>query len=151
MEYKPINKHPSYEISREGVVRHIKTKKYVPKSKTKDRGFRVVLDDQVEYLSRLIAEAYIIKPSVEHTDVRYKDGNKNNYRFDNIEWATHSQTQYDSLEKSGWLGGNDPPKPVLDKETKITYPSIKACARGVGLAPVTIRRMIYEEERFELL
>ena len=151
MKFKTITRYPSYEISKEGVIRHIKTKKQVPKSKTKDRGYRVTLDNKLEYLSRLIAETFMDKPSLQHTDVRYIDGNKNNYEFDNIEWATHSQTQYDSIEKGGMLGGNEPPKPVFDKTAKIKYPSIKACSRSVGLAPVTIRRMIHEGIRFKLL
>ena len=149
-EFRVIERYPEYEINRDGCIRRISTGALVPISKTIDRGYRVVLDNRIEYLSRILAETFMRKPSIEHTDVRYKDKNKNNYSLDNIEWATHSQTQYDSFGYGACApGGNTPPKPVLDKETNISYPSIKACARSVGLAPVQIRRGL--GARFELL
>ncbi len=52
---------------------------------SKDRGIKRTL-----YLHRLVAEAFLGKPS-DANEVNHKDGNKANNSVSNLEWTTHSK------------------------------------------------------------
>ena len=150
-DFKTIERHPKYEISKTGVIRHSETKRVLKPTPSFNGHLRVKLDNKTEYVGRLVAEAYCPKMDDCYTDVRYVDGDKNNLRADNIEWATHHQTQYDSFgTSSNAPGGRMAPKPILDTSTKIKYPSIRSCARDTNISPVNIRRMIKRGIRFRL-
>lgn len=45
---------------------------------------------------RLVAEAFLDKPSPKHI-VNHKDGNKKNNRLDNLEWVTYSENTFHSF------------------------------------------------------
>lgn len=151
-KYKKLKRYPKYEISKAGEIRHIETKRMLKPTPSFNGHLRVKLNNKTEYVGRLVAETYIIKKDCSHTDVRYLDGNKRNTNVDNLEWATHHQTQYDSFGVgTNAPGGSEPPKPVLDNLSGIMYPSIRACSRAVGISPVNIRRLINRGTRFTLI
>jgi len=147
MTYTVIKKYPSYMINEYGDIIDTRTKEKVPISTTKDRGYRVVLDGHMEYLSRVMAETFIVKPTDEHVYVRFKDGNRSNCTLSNIEWATRSRIQRDYIKDDT----DSTPKPILDRETGVVHSSIRACARELGMSPVQIRRQLSQNERFELV
>lgn len=148
--FKIIKRHPNYEIDSRGQVRRVETRQIL-KPTLSNGHLKVKLDNQTEYVGRLVAETFIDKIQG-RTNVRYKDGDKTNTDVSNVEWATHGQTQYDSFGLGiNAPGGNMPPKPIKDQKTGTEYPSIKACSRDVGLSPVQIRRLLRKNKRFKLI
>jgi len=45
------------------------------------------------YIHRLVAEAYLEKPSDEHTEVNHKNMNKTDNRLENLEWVTPTENR----------------------------------------------------------
>lgn len=151
-DFKTIRRHPKYEINRKGVIRNKDSLIELKPTPSFNGHMRVKLDNRTEYVGRLVAEAYCPKMDDNQTDVRYVDGDKSNLNADNIEWATHHQTQYDSFGSiDNAPGGHMEAKPVYDLSTGVRYPSIRSCAKMTGVSPVNIRRMIKRGIRFELL
>ena len=147
MMYMVIKRYPSYKINEYGDIIDMRTQEKVPITTTKDRGYRVILDGHIEYLSRIMAETFIVRPSDDHVYVRFKDGDRSNCSLANIEWATRSRIQRDYVNDDI----DSTPKPVLDGETGIVYQSIRSCARDLGMSPVQIRRLLSQNKRFELV
>ena len=149
-EFREIARHPKYEISDAGVIRHKESKRILKPTPSNNGNLRVKLDNRTEYVARLVAETYVAKMEDHYTDVRCIDGNKRNVSRQNLEWATHRQTQCDSFKDLGHApGGAVPPKSIIDTETNIKYESIRSCARSTGFPPVKIRRMLKRGIRFE--
>ena len=99
-------------------------------------------------IHRLVAEAFILNDDpVNKTTVNHKDGNRENNKADNLEWATYSENEkhsYDELNRPI----NIPKKPkrqtiAIKKENnlKTIYNSIEAAARGTGVSATQIRRI----------
>lgn len=148
--YKRIERYPGYEINPQGSIRHSETKRILKPSPSFNGHLRVKLQNKTEYVSRLIAETFIPKEDERLTDVRHKDGDKENLSLGNLEWVTHRDTQYDSFGYGrNAPGGCLPPRPIYDLYTDTKYESVKACSRATGLQPVTIRRMIESGKRFK--
>ena len=148
-KYKKLDRYPEYEINQEGVIRHRETLKVLKPTPSFNGHMRVKLKNKTEYVGRLLAETFVPKIDDSLTDVRYIDGDKNNITIDNVEWATHHQTQYDSFGVgTNAPGGNMPPQRIFDAQNGQTYPSIKACSRETYISPTVIRRMIKGHKRF---
>ena len=147
--FKIIDKHPKYEISKDGVIRQNETGKIL-KATPSNGHLRVKLDNKTEYVGRLVAEAYCPKMESYYTDIRYKDGNKRNVSSDNIEWTTHRVTQCESFKNVDKApGGTMPPKCILDMSTNVKYSSLRSCAKDLQIPPVKIRRMLRKGIRFK--
>lgn len=56
------------------------------------------------YVHRLVAEAYLKKPSEDHTQVNHIDGNKGNNHYTNLEWITPSNN-IQHAHKEGLMRG----------------------------------------------
>jgi hypothetical protein len=107
--WKDINDLEGYQISNLGRVkslaRYINCKggkkrlmlgKIIVGYKEPNRYTKIVVNKQMRYVHRLVAQAFIPntdnKPTVNH-----KDGDKHNNRVDNLEWATQSENNYHSF------------------------------------------------------
>ncbi len=89
IRFHPIKDHPNYGVNALGNICNYK-KKTILKPIEDDRGYlRVRLDGKRELVSRIVAENYIPNP-YNKPNVTYKDGNRNNVRFDNLKWASNS-------------------------------------------------------------
>lgn len=94
MEYTKLNKLPDFEISQQGSIRNILSKRikgqYVGgtgyymisvSKKNKSKPYRV---------HRLLAETFI-ENTENKPEVNHKDGNKLNNELSNLEWVTHKE------------------------------------------------------------
>ena len=87
-----------YEINPYGVLRNIKSKKYMTLSTDKD-GYKVwyannqLLDKRVYRIHRLVAEVFILNPN-NYPVINHIDENKINNYYKNLEWCT---VQYNNI------------------------------------------------------
>lgn len=90
--WRIIEDYPDYEVSNEGLVRNVKTKRNSVVCKNKG-GYGVVhlkKDGKcyTPYVHRLVALAFI--PNTENLpQINHKDENKLNNRVENLEWCTN--------------------------------------------------------------
>lgn len=91
MEFTQIAAHPRYEISKDGVIRHIVTKR-ISTQRISPLGY---INIRIRYLGknkqisvhRLLAITFIPNPN-NYSDINHIDGNKQNNNLDNLEWCT---------------------------------------------------------------
>ncbi len=108
----PIRGYPNYEVSSQGRVRILKTRK-IMKQKT-DKGYQQITlyekgTPKTHQVHRLICSAFRLnphsKPCVDHID-----RNTMNNHIQNLRWATHSENQMNKSKqcnnKSGVTGVN---------------------------------------------
>ena len=148
--WKPIKGFEGeYEISNFGQVKSLKTNIILHQYKYRGGYLEVHLSQHSKKfhkkIHRLVAEAFIPNPN-NYLEVNHKDENKENNRFDNLEWCTH---QYNNTYNGKHIkGGSKTRKPVsqfdLDsnfikeyvsqteasKQTGITQGTISNCALG---------------------
>lgn len=89
---------------------------------------------------RLVAKAFIPNPG-NKSDVNHIDGNKENNRLDNLEWATRSENMYHCKKVLGKNAGRAP-IPVVCVETGIEYPDMYAAAKAVKGRPAGIKAAV---------
>ena len=141
--FKTIERHPAYEINEKGEVRR-KGKEGVRRPYPVNGHPKIILDDKTEYISRLVAEAFLTNPD-NKTDVNHKDRDTSNNDISNLEWATHGEIQKESYRGYPAPGGREYSKKVRIVETGEEFPSIRACARAVNGCPSGIRRCLNNE------
>lgn len=102
-EYKQCPSYPNYPASEDGEIIRISTQKTmspwlmgVPQYHT----VRICHDNKAssERVHRMVADAFLVKPSELHTDVNHIDGDKFNNTLQNLEWCTKSQNQRHAIE-----------------------------------------------------
>jgi len=138
--FKTIARHPAYEINEKGEVRR-KGKEGIRRPYPVNGHPKIILDDKTEYISRLVAEAFIDNPDSK-SDVNHIDRNTENNDVDNLEWATHGEIQKESYRGYSAPGGREYAKKVRIVETGEEFPSIRACARAVNGCPSGVRRCL---------
>ena len=103
----------NYIITSDGKVYSEKTNKYLTNHLNDSGYYRVSITNDTKnkknYTHRLVAEAFLPKPSIEQTQVNHKNGNRLDNDYKNLEWMTpsentqHSKTnnkqQYKHLQK----------------------------------------------------
>jgi hypothetical protein len=58
-----------------------------------------VIKNKTKYVHKLVAEAFIEKPSEDHIYVTHKDGNYDNNIVSNLKWITASENSKNNIEK----------------------------------------------------
>lgn len=142
--FKSIERHPLYEISEDGVVRN-KATKHILKVQEDNEYIKIKLDGKTEYVSRLVAEAFLNKEAGKEY-IRHKDNNSKNNHYKNLEWSTKRDIQksFYGLGVNA-PGGNEKPKKVMIKETGEIFSSIRSCARHISGEPNGIRKYLKGE------
>jgi len=86
-----INEFPNYSVDTEGNVFNKKNKILKPRFCGQGNYYAVCLckdgNCKQQYIHRLVAKAFLKNPNNKYS-VNHKDGNKNNNKLSNLEWAT---------------------------------------------------------------
>lgn len=105
--WKKIDFEPAYEVSDDGRVRNIETKK--EKSLRRNHGgyLRVTLypSGTTYTIHRLVARVFL-PPDPDRYHVNHKDGNKTNNNLTNLEWCTSGENFHHAL-RTGLLVPKD--------------------------------------------
>lgn len=102
--WKTIEEFPDYEVSTKGEVRRKKSKRLLSPASCNGYmriGLRKNKITYTRYIHRLVAEAFIEKPTDEKVEVNHKDGNRANNTVENLEWLSHKQNVIHSFEELG--------------------------------------------------
>ena len=95
VEYKEIPGFPGYLISKYGLIKSIKSKKYL-KSNIGKQGYRhlVLMKNGKKVcmkIHRLVALTWLEKPLKEIYEINHKNANKLDNRASNLEWVSKSE------------------------------------------------------------
>lgn len=135
-EFKPIENHPEYLISRDGRVYSCFSEKLLAPG---IRGMYLSVFLKTEHcnIHRLVALNFIDKP--DHYDdttilvVNHKDGDKLNNHVENLEWVSYSENVLHIINK----GCHKSAKPVVQKDLEGNvvqeHPSISHTSRSLDL------------------
>ena len=144
---KPIAGFEEYTVSNLGYVvstKHTKTERHLYGFKTSGGYSRLTLNGKYASLHRLVATAFLPNPEGKR-EVNHIDGNKQNNRVDNLEWATSSENKKHYYRT---LNGKHPKaKPILCVETGVIYKSGHEAARQNGVTQPAISWAIQDASR----
>lgn len=94
-------------------------------------------------VSRLVLRAFYGDPENDEFEAAHLDGDYLNNRLDNLQWMTRRE-----LVNLAFRRGTRVPRSmraVRVVETGEVFPSIRACARALGIAPEGIRRCFQDK------
>lgn len=149
---RTIKDYPDYEVTDDGRVYSHKTNKFL-KENVLNTGYATVElfnknGSKRISIHRLVANAFIPNPKGLPC-VNHKDENRQNNRVDNLEWCTHKynsnygncrqkirERRYVSPEKMRKFhlaGAMANARPIKDKTTGKTYPTIIDAQRDTGI------------------
>lgn len=99
MSYRPVSGFPAYEISPEGEIRRIATKRVV--KGWIDAGYkRIDLrrsgKSYTRKVHRLVLESFV-GPAPEGTEACHRNGRKSDNRLANLYWGTHQDNMLDKV------------------------------------------------------
>lgn len=84
--FKRIDNHPNYFINESGNIID-SNETYIRFSVNNYERMYCTLDDQIEYIDRLVANAFLAKPSDEALYLNHQDGDSLNCHVSNLHWS----------------------------------------------------------------
>lgn len=160
--WKDIEGYQGYQVSNFGRVRSVDRyvnsvvgnngKKLVKGITLKARAIKtgymcVVISNKTLYIHRAVAMAFV-PGYFAGAEVNHKDENRQNNRYDNLEWVSHKDNlNYGShntkmREKKTMLYGCPVDQYTPDGQFVASYPSIRAAARAIGAYQKDIKRTL---------
>lgn len=102
-QWKPVAGFPRYEVSTMGRFRNKATGKFARGTVVHNGYVHIGLSrngTQITKLAhRLIAETWLEKPSLSHSDVNHKNKSRADNRLPNLEWSTRSHNSRHSKQR----------------------------------------------------
>lgn len=90
-----------YAITPSGSIYSLKTDAWINVYDGPFNTKQVTIKGKTRYVHRLVADAYVEKPSDRHTRVSFVDGNKSNVCPENLRWVTPTECRgFDALNKN---------------------------------------------------
>lgn len=135
-EFKPIQNHPNFLISRDGRIYNSVRKKFLKPGSHGGSYMGVILDKKKYSIHRLIALNFIGKPEnyKDNWVVNHKDGNKLNNCINNLEWVSTSENIH-HMYKNG-CGGRRV-RPIIQKDLAGNFiqehPNAGHASRAIGV------------------
>lgn len=133
-----------YAISSEGRIRNHKGRVGEPYAGT-DGYMRFRVYPHTFMAHRLVAKAFLLnlcgKPQVNH-----KDGNKNNCRLDNLEWATQAENSQHAHDTGRNKSSISVRQLTADGEVVSAFKSIAAASRVTNIGCDSIRDCIHQRK-----
>lgn len=122
-----------YEISEDGELRNVKSKKVLKPKVHKDGHLFYTIRDKNYYQHRLLVEAWLDKPeNWENLFIHHKDGNKQNNSLDNLEFidpAEHRRLHMTTLFKEF---NEEREKAIYSPDLQKEFSSIKDAGIFIG-------------------
>lgn len=136
--WKTIDEQGKYSVSENGDIRNNATGRMLKPFSTWNGYLRVCILGKCPRVHRLVADAFLRNENG-YTQINHKDGNKQNNRYDNLEWCSASQNIQHSykagLRKPNYENIKEPRAVLqfsLDGDLVAKYESIIAVERELG-------------------
>lgn len=132
---------PNYEVSSEGRIRNVKTKRTLKTHINRNGYEELVLrkdnKPRNQKVHRLVADSFY---DGDHNglDVNHIDGNKANNHISNLEWCTRKENIAHAFKHG--LATSSRSMKVKIVETGETYNSFRECAKDIGVDPSNIHQ-----------
>ena len=140
-QWRAVEGYPEYEVSNLGRVR--KNGKLTPLHRTGKGYLRTTLQkdgkQKQDYIHRIVAKNFIPNPENKPT-VNHIDGNKDNNRVSNLEWATYRENNIHAIKNllSGWCYAKKVEQYSLKGELLATYKTITEASKATGKSKLEI-------------
>jgi hypothetical protein len=151
--FKKINGYPNYEINEDGVIRSIPRNGTIRRTRiivggTDRSGYKIVglrnKPDKKDTFKvhRLVAEHFIPNPENKKT-VNHKDGNKQNNKVSNLEWATQIENHLHGYRMGLWKDVDfyEYLKKDLNGNLIAKYNSLREAERLSGVSRYRIKQL----------